>query len=278
MEKTAQIYYRALVQYMTAMTDFEQAKNYLIQAAKDLYGQDAAEIAAINNAFAAVGIGQILDKSVSGITLLPSQSNMSVGEEQILAANVTPSDATGYLIDWSSSATNVAMVDEKGTVEAVGTGQTIITASVGDVMASTTITVTENTPSISYSVHVQNLGWQDNVNDGKLAGTTGKSLRLEGIKMNLIGSEAVIDALSYRTHVQDYGWLDWAKNGTVSGTVGEAKRLEAIEINLNGEPAEIYDIFYRVHAQNFGWLDWAKMVPLQGRQVMDIGSKLSKSV
>ena len=258
MEKTAQIYYRALVQYMTAMTDFEQAKNYLIQAAKDLYGQDAAEMAAINNAFAAVGIGPILDKPVNGITLLPAQSNMSVGEEQILAANVTPSDANGYRIDWSSSATNVAMVDEKGTVEAVGTGQTIITASVGDVMASTTITVTENTPSISYSVHVQNLGWQDNVNDGKLAGTTGKSLRLEGIKMNLIGSEAVIDALSYRTHVQDYGWLDWAKNGTVSGTVGEAKRLEAIEINLNGEPAEIYDIFYRVHAQNFGWLDWAK--------------------
>ena len=259
MEKTARTYYRALVQYMTAMTDFEQAKNYLVQAAMDLYGQDSAETAAINSAFAAVGIGQASVKPVTGITLVPAQISLPVGEVQILAANITPLDAADYRIIWSSSAPTVATVADNGTVKAVGIGQAIITVSVGDVTASTTITVTENNPSISYSVHVQNIGWQAAVKDGQTAGTTGQSLRLEGIKIDPIGDDSILsETLSYRTHVQDYGWLDWVQNDGMSGTTGEAKRLEAIEINLSGEPAGQYDIYYRVHAQNFGWLDWAK--------------------
>ena len=56
MEKTARIYYRALVNYMTPYTDFGQAKSCLMQAATDLYGEN--EAIAINNAFNSVGIVQ----------------------------------------------------------------------------------------------------------------------------------------------------------------------------------------------------------------------------
>ncbi|MDB6354108.1 M4 family metallopeptidase [Trichococcus sp. K1Tr] len=259
MEKTAQIYYRALVQYMTEMTDFDQAKNYLVQAAIDLYGQDSAEMAAINSSFSAVGIGQVSVKPVTGISLDKKEASLYLDEMLDLKATVIPLEAINYQIVWSSSAPSIATVDDKGTVTAVGIGQAIITASVGDVTASITITVKESNLSISYSVHVQNIGWQEAVKDGQSAGTTEQSLRLEGIKINLFGDgSSLSDALSYRTHVQNYGWLDWVQNDGMSGTTDEAKRLEAIEINLTGEPAEQYDIYYRVHAQNFGWLDWAK--------------------
>ncbi|OPJ60747.1 M4 family metallopeptidase [Clostridium oryzae] len=55
MEKTAKIYYRALVEYMNPSTDFEDAKNCLLQAAEDLYGEKA-EVQAISVAFDSVGI------------------------------------------------------------------------------------------------------------------------------------------------------------------------------------------------------------------------------
>ncbi|MCM8710183.1 M4 family metallopeptidase [Clostridium sp. SYSU_GA19001] len=57
MEKTARIYYRALVNYMSQYTDFANAKNYLIQSAVDLYGENSAEATAVKNAFDSVGVG-----------------------------------------------------------------------------------------------------------------------------------------------------------------------------------------------------------------------------
>lgn len=60
-EKTAKIYYRALTSYMTSTTDFLGARNYLVQAATDLYGAGSAEVTAVNNAFNSVGIVQFSD-------------------------------------------------------------------------------------------------------------------------------------------------------------------------------------------------------------------------
>ena len=92
----------------------------------------------------------------------------------------------------------------------------------------------EKTTNVSYSTHVQNIGWQGNVTDGDTSGTTGRSLRLEAIKI----SSPVAD-IQYRTHV------------------GRSLRLEAIQIRLTGASASQYDIYYRVHVQNIGWTDWA---------------------
>ena len=112
--------------------------------------------------------------------------------------------------------------------------------------------------NISYTTHVQNIGWQKYVTDGTMAGTSGKSLRLEAIKIKLENQDYSGD-IEYRTHIQNIGWeKEFKKNNELSGTSGQSLRLEAIEIKLTGELAEHYDIYYRVHAQNFGWLDWAK--------------------
>ena len=109
--------------------------------------------------------------------------------------------------------------------------------------------------TILYTTHVQNVGWQKYVNDGRLAGTEGRGFRLEGIKIKLLNIDG---GIKYSTHIQNIGWSDYSYDDSVSGTEGLGLRLEAIRIELTGNAREEYDIYYRVHAQNIGWLGWAK--------------------
>ncbi len=109
--------------------------------------------------------------------------------------------------------------------------------------------------AVRYQTHVQDVGWQGWKRNGEMAGTSGKSLRLEGMYLQI---EGVGNAIEYRTHVQNIGWQDWVRDGAMTGTSGRALRLEAIDIRLTGDMASRYDIYYRVHAQNVGWMGWAK--------------------
>ena len=119
--------------------------------------------------------------------------------------------------------------------------------------------------ALTYRTHVQRYGWQAWKSTGKTSGTTGKALRLEGIKIKLSGSPCS-GSIMYRTHVQTYGWQAWKSNGQTSGTTGQSKRLEAIQIKLTGALAKNYDVWYRVHAQRYGWMGWAKNGAKAGTQ------------
>lgn len=119
--------------------------------------------------------------------------------------------------------------------------------------------------SVSYSAHVQDLGWQNYVADGELAGTSGKAKRLEAVRIRL-ENNSLKGGITYRTHVQDLGWQDFVLDDEMAGTKGKSKRLEAIEIKLTEEVAEQYDIYYRTHVQNYGWLGWAKNGEKSGSQ------------
>ena len=110
----------------------------------------------------------------------------------------------------------------------------------------------EKEPSISYTTHIQDIGWQNQVKDGEMAGTEGQAKRLEAIKITLKDLSGV--KIKYQTHIQDIGWQDWKYDGTLAGTEGESKRLEAIKIEL--EESDKYSIMYRVHIQDIGWQDW----------------------
>ena len=110
----------------------------------------------------------------------------------------------------------------------------------------------EKEPSISYTTHIQDIGWQNQVKNGEMAGTEGQAKRLEAIKITLKDLSGV--KIKYQTHIQDIGWQDWKYDGTIAGTEGQSKRLEAIKIEL--EENDKYSIMYRVHIQDIGWQDW----------------------
>lgn len=118
----------------------------------------------------------------------------------------------------------------------------------------------DTTQNVKYQTHVQNEGWQSWKFDGDMSGTSGKSYRLEGIRIETGIPNLGIE---YQTHIQNIGWESetgggWKSNGAMSGTEGLSYRLEAIEIKLTGAEAANYDVYYQVHAQNIGWMDWAK--------------------
>ncbi len=121
------------------------------------------------------------------------------------------------------------------------------------------------TVGTTYRTHVQNVGWQGWKSDGQISGTSGQSLRLEGIeiKMNNLGNDLGVE---YQTHVENIGWQGFKRDGQTSGTFGQSLRLEAIQIRLTGAAEANYDVYYRVHSQNYGWLDWAKNGGSSGTQ------------
>ncbi len=43
---------------------------------------------------------------------------------------------------------------------------------------------------IQYRAHVQNIGWQDWVQNGEVAGTTGQALQMEAIQIDLTGVDS----------------------------------------------------------------------------------------
>ena len=183
--------------------------------------------------------------------------NMIKGESVRLSAIVYPDNAKNKNVIWSTSNSGVATVSNGVvTAENGGTATITVTTEDGGFTDTCIVTVSEpKLPILRYQTHVQNVGWQGWKTNGEVAGTSGQSLRLEGMNIEIDGMP---NAIEYRTHVQDIGWQGWVRDGEMTGTSGRALRLEAIEIRLTGYMAANYDIYYRVHAQNIGWMDWAK--------------------
>lgn len=83
-----------------------------------------------------------------------------------------------------------------------------------------------NNCGIRLQGHVQNVGWQGVASS---AGTTGRGLRLEAIKMWSTCSNVKI---RYSVHVQNTGWMDTKTAGQMAGTSGRGLAIEAIHVSI----------------------------------------------
>lgn len=120
-------------------------------------------------------------------------------------------------------------------------------------------------PHVQYQMHVQDIGWQGTRQDGELAGTEGRSLRVEALKVNTVNLPEGVK-LKYQAHVEDIGWQDWKQDGEISGTSGRSLRIEAIRIKLEG--TDKYSVKYRMHVQDIGWQDWCYDGETAGTQTL----------
>ena len=113
-----------------------------------------------------------------------------------------------------------------------------------------------NGSNVFYTTNIRNLGWQNPQRNGGTSGTTGRSLQMEALRIEMDTSFS--GNVEYRAHVANIGWQGWRRNGEIAGTLAQSRRMEAVEIRLTGELARNHDIWYRVHVQNIGWLGWAR--------------------
>lgn len=181
------------------------------------------------------------------------ENNTSKNENQIENKNQTESDTTSNEITNNTEVEN--SIDNSTVREsAVNENQD----------AMMLLSEDENKLGVTYRTHVENIGWQDYVKNEEMAGTSGKSYRLEGINIKLIGNNDSNLKIKYQVHVQNIGWQDWKTDGEMAGTQGLSYRLEGIKIKL--ESTEEYSVKYRVHVQNIGWQDWKTDGEMAGTQ------------
>lgn len=122
--------------------------------------------------------------------------------------------------------------------------------------------------NVIYGGHVQDVGDVGPFKNGELCGTTGKSKRLEAVKIWL---DTDLDlGIEYEGQIQDIGWDVTKKAGELCGTQGQGKRLESIRIRLIGADGDKHDVYYGVHAENFGNMNWAMNGESTGTEGMSL--------
>lgn len=196
------------------------------------------------------------DVTVELGTIVAKKTSIYLGETTTVTYMQGDLAVTG--VTWRSSDDTVLSVDENGLVTAkkVGTALISVLNEEGvELAAPVEIKVAVKPVSIEHSAHVQDIGWTG-TSTSSIVGTTGRSLRMEAIKLKVKGVKNL--GVSYSAHVQDVGWMKEVSNGAVGGSTGYSRRLEAITLRLTGAMAQYYDIYYRAHVANVGWLDWAK--------------------
>jgi uncharacterized protein YjdB len=121
----------------------------------------------------------------------------------------------------------------------------------------------EETPILQYATHVADIGWQNALTAGQIAGTAGRGLQAEALDITLPAS-SIPGTIRSRAHVQNAGWTGWQSGSTRLGTTGLSQQLEALEFRLTDQLAVRYDVEYRVHVQNIGWMSWTRNGALAG--------------
>ena len=184
------------------------------------------------------------------LTSLPAEASDSVLEGSVstqdeLVSEEKEADAT--------TENNESQVAQKASSEEASE------TAIADSAASNQLTA----KNVSVSAHVQNIGWMNPVGSGKIAGTTGKGLNLEALKISLevdgaSSQEEAAGAVSVEAHVAGLGWRPAVGNGEVAGTTGQSRAVEALRVRLSAELSERYSVWYRVHSAGFGWLGWAR--------------------
>lgn len=85
-EKASQIAYRALTSYLTSSSGYSAARTAVINAARDLYGNNSCELAAATDAMHAVGVGSAFSGNCSGEECSPLTG--------LVVSNISTSGAT----------------------------------------------------------------------------------------------------------------------------------------------------------------------------------------
>ena len=118
-------------------------------------------------------------------------------------------------------------------------------------------------PSVSYSSHLENNGWEKDFGfkDGETSGLIDKELKMEAIKIKL-NNVPTGASISYQVHVENDGWKSYVSDGNISGTMGRNLKIEAIKIKLKG--LNDYDVMYRAYIEGIGWQGWVKNDEIAG--------------
>lgn len=143
----------------------------------------------------------VTGKKAESLKLNKDEIVLKKGEEEVLTAEILPLDAEDKTVTWESSDSNIATVNQNGTVSAIAPGNSIIVAKIGDV--SDTCMVTVN------GIAVENITLDTNSISLNIGGTY-------ELSATIIPSNA------------DYGTIEWSSSDENIATVSADGLVSAI--------------------------------------------------
>lgn len=194
-----------------------------------------------------VNSSEAMENSTEPLIKTAFATSVSSNPREIAATPVKTFDASSKVVVKASTAEHSAN-QTNSNVNQVANDSEVITQQ----------NSTKQLPTVTYSAHVQDIGWQKSVDNATVSGTVGQEKQVEAIKLSIKAPEGITGKLSYKTYVKGQGWQSSVESGQVSGTVGQSKPIEALSINLTDNLQKLYDVYYRVHVQDIGWMAWAK--------------------
>ena len=88
--------------------------------------------------------------NVTSVSIITGTNlNLNIGDTSTIVPNVLPENATDKSVSYSSSDSNIAMVDNNGVVTAISAGTAVITVTTNEGLKTATVTVTVNGNSSS---------------------------------------------------------------------------------------------------------------------------------
>lgn len=183
-----------------------------------------------NNAYGKL-ILTVVDKKVEPqAVMISSQSvlNLKVGETSQILASIIPNNATDQTINYNSNNINIATVDNKGLITAVGEGQTIITLSTNNgktVLIS--VNVTKNSSSSSESDGSYSLNITSNT---KTVNSTYEKV----MRDVALAKEEVIVSVDYSGKIDKVG-ICVVTNYQENGDLCDPQSYTNVTINNSGE-------------------------------------------
>ncbi len=104
-DEAAKIAYRAESIYMTANTNFANARTYTIQAAIDLYGDCSPEVISTANAWHAVGVGNLFTGSTTTISNATYVFDTTIQACNLILNNITVRNGAKLTLDVTNNTT-----------------------------------------------------------------------------------------------------------------------------------------------------------------------------
>lgn len=203
-------------------------------------------------------------KQIESISINESITQLAQGNTAQLTVSVTPTDITDYTVIWSSNKEDIASVSTSGLVTALKIGDVTITAKIGEIMDTITLSVIENKGALTVKL---------NANTGYLLGSDSEIAVgnvTTALPINTLGlGYALSNAGNDYSSIVKCGNRKYVKGSVVKTTdeecIGAGWNLLWIRIlneTLNGESVKDwviknnFEFTYDLSSVNMKWEDY----------------------